>query len=63
MMASLFSLRNGAVPPTLNYVDPDPRCDLNIIGDGPLEGATPTALVCNTTFAGQTTSVVICAAD
>ena len=29
LIASALSLQNGVVPPTINYEDPDPDCDLN----------------------------------
>ena len=29
--ADLLIMERGVIPPTINYVDPDPRCDLNVI--------------------------------
>ncbi len=30
-IAAILSLRNGIVPPTINYRDPDPECDLDVV--------------------------------
>jgi 3-oxoacyl-[acyl-carrier-protein] synthase II len=29
LVASLLAIRDGIIPPTINYEDPDPECDLN----------------------------------
>ncbi len=34
---SVKTLTSGTVPGTTNYETPDPECDLNYLGDGPLE--------------------------
>ncbi len=61
MLASLLAIQDGSVPPTLNYRNPDPRCDVNIVRDGPLKRAVPNALLLNATFAGQATALVLSA--
>ncbi len=63
ILASLMSLRDGAVPITLNYERPDPRCELNVVAGAALEGRPPTALVLNTTSAGQATAIVLSEGD
>lgn len=30
-VASLLALQNGIIPPTANYTEPDPQCDLDIV--------------------------------
>jgi 3-oxoacyl-[acyl-carrier-protein] synthase II len=32
-----LAIREGLVPPTLNYQTPDPACDLDVVADGPRE--------------------------
>jgi len=34
---STLVLREGIIPPTINYSTPDPECDLNYGTDGPVE--------------------------
>ena len=29
--ATLLALRNGVLPPTANFTEPDPACDLDVI--------------------------------
>jgi 3-oxoacyl-[acyl-carrier-protein] synthase II len=33
----LEAVRRGVLPPTLNYAEPDPDCDLDYIPEGPRE--------------------------
>jgi 3-oxoacyl-[acyl-carrier-protein] synthase II len=36
-VAVIAALERGVLPPTLNYEDPDPECDLDCVPDGPRE--------------------------
>jgi 3-oxoacyl-[acyl-carrier-protein] synthase II len=36
-LATLLALEHGVLPPTLNYEEPDPECDVDVVPDGPRE--------------------------
>jgi 3-oxoacyl-[acyl-carrier-protein] synthase II len=36
-VASVLAIKNGMVPPTINYNTPDPECDLNYVPNKPIE--------------------------
>lgn len=55
----LLSLRHNEVPATLNYRVPDPRCQLNVVHDGPQRLKTSTALSVNRTALGQSAAVIL----
>jgi 3-oxoacyl-[acyl-carrier-protein] synthase II len=59
ILASLLAIRDGVIPFTLNYERPDPECDVNVVAGEPLEGTPRTAVVVNTTDAGQATAIVL----
>jgi 3-oxoacyl-[acyl-carrier-protein] synthase II len=43
------AVRRGVLPPTLNYLEPDPECDLDYVPEGPRE-APDTQLVLSNSF-------------
>jgi len=43
-VASILSLRDGIVPPTINYRDPDPECDLDVVTNSKREVTLRTVL-------------------
>jgi 3-oxoacyl-[acyl-carrier-protein] synthase II len=59
MAASLLALEHGQIPPTLNYMRPDPDCPVNVVHTAPQSSAKSTALVLNQTVAGQAAALVL----
>ncbi|MEX2584484.1 MAG: beta-ketoacyl-ACP synthase II [Gemmatimonadota bacterium] len=51
--------RNGVVPPTINYSEPDPACDLNYATDGPVNRQVDLALSNSFGFGGHNVSLAI----
>lgn len=56
---SLLGLRQGVIPPTLNYQTPDPECPLNVVHGDPLTTNNKTFLKVSVTRAGQASALVI----
>jgi 3-oxoacyl-[acyl-carrier-protein] synthase II len=59
LAGSLAGLRQGVVPGTLNYRNPDPACRLNIVHGKPLPISNRVALNLNVTGMGQAAALII----
>jgi 3-oxoacyl-[acyl-carrier-protein] synthase II len=59
MVASVLSLVEGQIPPTLNYDDPDPLCPINVVHGEPLQTVASSALVLNQSSTGQAAAAVL----
>jgi 3-oxoacyl-[acyl-carrier-protein] synthase II len=59
MVASLLALEHGAVPRTLNYETPDPRCPINVVARSGVSLGPPAALVLNHTPFGHAVAMVL----
>lgn len=53
LLATLVGLQNGFVPPTMNYLDPDPDCDLNCVPNAVQEVRCHAALSNSFAFGGH----------
>ena len=52
LVAVLGALADGVVPPTINYLDPDPACDLDVVPNTAREKAVQAALSNSFAFGG-----------
>ena len=55
---SILTLKNGIIPATANYENPDPECDLNYMGDGPKKIQAEYVLCNSFGFGGTNASVL-----
>jgi len=53
MVATLLAMRDGFVPPTINYDTPDPECDLNYVPNQAIEKQIDVALTNSFGFGGH----------
>jgi 3-oxoacyl-[acyl-carrier-protein] synthase II len=56
---TVFSLRDGVVPPTINLTDPDPECDLDYVPLSAREAPIRVALSNSFGFGGANTALVL----
>jgi 3-oxoacyl-(acyl-carrier-protein) synthase len=59
MAASLVALETGLVAPTLNFGQPDPKCNLAVVHGEPQKASHPTAISMNWTRSGQVAAVLL----
>ena len=57
-IATILALRNGRIPPTINYETPDPACDLNYTPNVPTERTLRYALSNTFGFGGHNASLL-----
>jgi 3-oxoacyl-[acyl-carrier-protein] synthase II len=62
-VVTLGALERGMLPPTLNFEEPDPECDVDCVPDGPREAPGLEAALSNSFgFGGQNATLVFVAA-
>jgi len=59
LMACVLAIRDGVLPPTINYEDPDPDCDLDYVPNEARRAPVTTALSNSFGFGGQNVSLVV----
>jgi len=52
-LAAVCSIRDGMIPPTINYETPDPACDLDYVPNTARQAAVRTAIINGFGFGGQ----------
>jgi 3-oxoacyl-(acyl-carrier-protein) synthase len=57
-IATVQALHSGVLPPTRNYLDPDPECDLDYVPNEAREKRVDVAISQNFAFGGQNAAVV-----
>jgi 3-oxoacyl-[acyl-carrier-protein] synthase II len=59
MIVCLLAIRDGVLPPTINYENPDPDCNLDYVPNTAREARCDIALNNSFGFGGQNISLVV----
>ncbi len=57
--AAAKAIQTGEIPPTINYENPDPDCDLNYVPNKKKSGTVKVAMSNNSGFGGHNASIVL----
>jgi nodulation protein E len=59
LVAAIGALREGVIPPTANFIDPDPECDLDYVPNTAREKPVRAALSNSFAFGGLNAVVAL----
>ncbi len=59
LVLSMLALRDGVIPPTINYTTPDPKCDLDYTPNEARQRKISAAMSNSFGFGGHNASVII----
>ena len=59
LIACVLAIRDGIIPPTANYQNPDPACDLDYVPNQPRQARVDVALSNSFGFGGQNDTLVV----
>jgi nodulation protein E len=59
LVAAIGSLRGGVIPPTANFIDPDPECDLDYVPNAAREKPVRACLSNSFAFGGLNAVVAL----
>lgn len=57
-IASILAIKNGVIPPTIGYKEPDPECDLNIVANHSVKEDVDFAISTSLGFGGHNACLV-----
>jgi 3-oxoacyl-[acyl-carrier-protein] synthase II len=58
-LAAVLTIRDGVIPPTINYETPDPECDLDYVPNVARQQEVNATLINGFGFGGQNVTVII----
>ena len=59
LIAAVLAIRHGIVPPTVNYTEPDPECDLDYVPNQPREQHVDVAVSNSFAFGGLNAALLV----
>lgn len=59
LIATILAIKNGVIPPTINYEEPDPECDLNYTPNQPAERKVRSAISNTFGFGGHNACISV----